>query len=274
MKDILSEIVAHKHEEMAHLERQLPTARVAERYEAMKAEGSLPGLPSMRQSLADSPTGIIAEFKRRSPSKGWINEAAQPHEVPLGYAQAGAAALSVLTDEPYFGGRLAALRAAYATVRSHRLRTPLLRKDFVVSERQLLEARILGASAVLLIAACLPIDRYRELLDYAHGLGLEVLLELHSESELPYADSPVDMVGVNNRNLGTFHTDVQNSFRLAQLLPSDKLLVSESGIEQPETIRQLREVGYRGFLIGETFMKTADPAAALSQLLDQLQTPC
>lgn len=272
MKDILSEIIDHKRVELAQRELVVPTSAVRERYERLREQrGGLAQLPSMRAALEASPTGIIAEFKRRSPSKGWIKEEGEAHVIPLSYAQAGAAALSVLTDEHFFGGKLAHLRAAYATTRCEKIYTPLLRKDFIISERQLLEARLLGASAVLLIAACLSLEEYHHLLDYAHSLGLEVLLEIHQESELPYADSSVEMVGVNNRNLGTFHTDVANSFRLAQQLPADKLLVSESGIDQPETLRELREAGFRGFLMGEAFMRTPNPGDTLQQFLHNLK---
>lgn len=271
MKDILSEIIDHKRAELSQRELVVPTASIRKRYDFLREQrNGLPQTPSMRAALEASPTGIIAEFKRRSPSKGWIKEEGEAHVIPLAYAQAGAAAISVLTDEHFFGGTLGHLRAAYASTRSHRIYPPLLRKDFIISERQLLEARLLGASAVLLIAACLTLDEYRHLLNYAHELGLEVLLEIHHESELSYADSDVEMVGVNNRNLGTFHTDVTNSFRLAKQLPSDKLLVSESGIDQPETLCQLREAGFRGFLMGEAFMRTPYPGDTLQQFLQNL----
>jgi indole-3-glycerol phosphate synthase len=147
---------------------------------------------------------------------------------------------------------------------------PILRKDFIIDEYQLFQARHIGADAVLLIAADLSKQEVRSLTALAHDLALEVLLELHSEHELDYADIDVDALGVNNRNLGTFVTDVQNSFRLASQLPQDKVLVSESGISNPDTIRLLREAGYRGFLIGETFMKTDNPGEALKNFISQL----
>lgn len=270
MHDILHDIITHKHDFLAQAEQQLPTDRLIARYVQMQADKQLPALPSMRQALEQSPTGIIAEFKRRSPSKGWFNAEAEAHSLPLAYAQSGAAAISVLTDEAFFGGRLGDLRNAYATIRAHRLPTPLLRKDFIISERQLYEARLLGASAVLLIAACLPFERYLELLQLAHQLGLEVLLEIHSPDELPYALTPVEMVGVNNRHLGTFHTDLATSFQLAPQLPADKLLVSESGISEPNTIATLRQEGFRGFLIGETFMRSTQPDAALRTFIQAI----
>ena len=147
---------------------------------------------------------------------------------------------------------------------------PILRKDFIVDEYQLFQAREIGADAVLLIAADLTKSECRQLAHTAHELQLETLLEVHSEPELEYVGDDIDMVGVNNRNLGTFHTDVQNSFRLASLLPRDYLLVSESGISNPATVRQLREAGFRGFLIGETFMKTPDPGQALQTFINSI----
>ena len=222
----------------------------------------------MKQALAASSTGIISEFKRRSPSKGWINEAAQAEEIPASYEAAGAAALSILTDEKFFGGTLRDIRTARPLVR-----IPILRKDFIIDEYQLLQACIVGADAVLLIAACLSPEQCSTLTAQAHELGLEVLLEIHSPSELSYINKEVDMVGVNNRNLGSFVTDVENSFRIARQLreathgPASPLLVSESGISDPETICRLRAAGFRGFLIGETFMKTANPGETLKEFI-------
>ena len=217
---------------------------------------------SLSQALAEDDFGIIAEFKRKSPSKGWIKEDGKPEVIPPSYEKAGAAALSILTDEKYFGGSLDFIKKARPLVN-----LPILRKDFIIDEYQLFQARHIGADAVLLIAADLGKQEVRALTALAHELGLEVLLELHAEHELDYAEIDVDAVGVNNRNLGTFVTDVQNSFRLAARLPQDKVLVSESGISNPDTIRLLREAGYRGFLIGETFMKTDDPGQALHQFI-------
>lgn len=222
--------------------------------------------PSLRQALLDSPTGIIAEFKRRSPSKGWIKEEGRATEIPLSYQQNGAAALSILTDKQYFGGHDRFIMEA----RQSGVTLPVLYKNFVIDELQLYEALLCGASAVLLIAACLPKQRLQQLMVKAHELGLEVLLEMHGEEELEYCELQPDVYGINNRNLGSFVTDVENSFRLAEKLPKDAVKVSESGISKPETIRQLRQAGFRGFLIGETFMKTPDPGLALKQLIEQL----
>ena len=205
-------------------------------------------------------------FKRRSPSKGWIKEEGKAEVIPLSYQQNGAAAISILTDEHYFGGCDDFIRMA----RKSGVTIPVLYKNFVIDEAQLYAAALCGASAVLLIAACLTKQECKRLLEKAHALGLEVLLEMHSEEELEYAELDPDLCGINNRNLGSFVTDVENSFRLAELLPKDAVKVSESGISNPETVKALRQVGFRGFLIGENFMKTADPGQALNDFLTQL----
>ena len=262
MNDILEEIVAHKRKELKELKGILPLHDLAEKVEECLENDKRHTL-SMRQSLAESDSGIIAEFKRRSPSKGWIKEDGEPTVIPPSYAENGAAALSILTDEKFFGGKLKFIQQARPLV-PH---TPILRKDFIIDEYQLLQARQIGADAVLLIAACLSKQKCKELARKAHALGLETLLEVHSEPELEYVGDNIDMVGVNNRNLGTFHTDVQNSYRLANLLPKDYLLVSESGISNPLTVRELRQAGFRGFLIGETFMKTPNPGLSLKEFI-------
>ncbi len=263
MKDILEEIVAYKRTEVAAQKEQMPPRKLYAEVERMMAEGV--EKRSLSQALTENDYGIIAEFKRKSPSKGWIKEDGKPEEIPLAYEQNGAAALSILTDEKYFGGSLDFVRKARPLVN-----LPILRKDFIIDEYQLFQARHVGADAVLLIAADLKKEEVRSLTVMAHELALEVLLELHSEHELDYADLPVDAIGVNNRNLGTFVTDVQNSFRMAGRLPEDRVLVSESGIAGPDVIRLLREAGYRGFLIGESFMKTDDPGLALKQFIKEL----
>ena len=222
--------------------------------------------PSLREALLRSDTGIIAEFKRRSPSKGWIKEEGRADVIPLSYQQNGAAALSILTDEHYFGGHDDFIRQA----RKSGVTLPILYKNFVISEAQLYAAALCGASAVLLIAACLSKAECKQLIDKAHELGLEVLLEMHAESELEYAELEPDLCGINNRNLGSFVTDVENSFRLAELLPKDAVKVSESGISNPDTVKALRQAGFNGFLIGENFMKTADPGQALNDFISQI----
>ena len=253
--DILQEIIAHKQHELKLLYAQKP---------------------SLRQALLQSDSGIIAEFKRRSPSKGWIKEDGRADEIPLSYQQHGAAALSILTDAYYFGGSDDFIRQA----RQSGVTLPVLYKNFIIDEAQLYAAALCGASAVLLIAACLGKQECKRLLDKAHLLGLEVLLEMHSEDELEYAELGPDLCGINNRNLGTFVTDVENSYRLAERLQSicgcctatssAPVLVSESGISSPQTVYELRQAGFRGFLIGETFMKTADPGMALNDFISKI----
>ena len=267
MKDILSEIIAHKQTEI-ELQKQTVSPEQLQEQAGIIIRENAAHRRSMKQALAASSTGIISEFKRRSPSKGWINEAARAEEIPAAYEAAGAAALSILTDEKFFGGTLLDIRTARPLVR-----IPILRKDFIIDEYQLLQACIVGADAVLLIASCLSPEQCSTLTAQAHELGLEVLLEIHSPSELSYINKEVDMVGVNNRNLGSFVTDVENSFRIARQLresthgPASPLLVSESGISDPETICRLRAAGFRGFLIGETFMKTANPGETLKEFI-------
>ncbi len=257
MQDILQQIIATKREELERMRRKKP---------------------SLRDALLQSETGIIAEFKRRSPSKGWIKEEGRADVIPLSYQQNGAAALSILTDKQYFGGHDDFIR----TARQSGVTIPVLYKNFVIDEMQLYEAALCGASAVLLIASCLPKEKLRALVVKAHKLGLEVLLEMHSEEELDYCDVEPDVYGINNRNLGSFVTDVENSFRLAERLrsvcgcatttSSTPVLVSESGISRPETIRELRQAGFRGFLIGETFMKTPDPGATLKAFIQEINS--
>ncbi|MEZ0487852.1 indole-3-glycerol phosphate synthase TrpC [Fibrella aquatica] len=214
--------------------------------------------------LAPDSTGVISEFKRKSPSKGVINDRVDVAETTRGYVAAGAAVLSVLTDEPFFGGTPADLQAA----RAANPQTPILRKDFVVDAYQLLEAKAWGADLVLLIASCLSPDQIRSLSEYAHELGMEVLLEVHDADELQRSlCESVDLVGVNNRNLKTFVTDIDTSVQLASQIPDQYVKVTESGLHDAETMVRLHEVGYQAFLIGEAFMKTDDPATALRHLV-------
>ena len=245
MQDILQEIVAHKHLEIEQLCAKKP---------------------SLREALQNSDSGIIAEFKRRSPSKGWIKEEGLANEIPLSYQHNGAAAISILTDEKYFGGCDEFIRIA----RKSGVSIPILYKNFVIDEAQLYAAALCGASAVLLIAACLTKAKCKQLMDKAHSLGLEVLLEMHSEEELEYAEMQPDVCGINNRHLGSFVTDVETSFLLAEKLPKDAVKVSESGISNPATVKALQEAGFKGFLIGENFMKTPDPGQALAEFISKL----
>ena len=262
MQDILSEIVANKHIEVERFKAALSEREIHRRVEPLLDFS----VASMSQALATSDSGIIAEFKRKSPSKGWIKEDGRADLIPLSYQQNGASALSILADEKFFGGSDEFIK----TARHSGVNIPILYKNFVIDEYQLFQARLCGASAVLLIAADLKKAECKSLLKTAHDLGLEVLLEMHSEPELEYAELEPDMCGINNRNLGSFVTDVQNSFRLAELLPKEAVKVSESGISNPDTVRALRLAGFRGFLIGENFMKTADPGKSLKEFVSKV----
>ncbi len=259
-QDILSEIIANKRFEIDFQKQSVSLEQLQNSLTDKSAKRS------MKASLQENPPGIIAEFKRRSPSKGWINKEAGIQEIIPAYELAGAAALSILTDEKFFGGTLLDIKTARP------LTNLPIRKDFIVDEYQLYQAKIVGADAVLLIAAALSVEKFRILMEKAHELGLEVLLEIHSEDELEYISPEVDMVGVNNRNLGSFHTDIRNSFRLAELLPQDTVLVSESGISAPENIQELKKAGFSGFLIGETFMKTDNPGDTLRNFIRNMDT--
>ncbi len=217
--------------------------------------------------LRDDKEGIIAEIKRKSPSKGVINHHLNVERTSIGYMQAGASALSVLTDAEFFGGKNEDL----TTARKYNF-CPILRKDFIIEEYQIVEAKSIGADTVLLIAACLEPQRLKELADFAKSLGLEVLLEVHNQEELQKSLNPsVDMVGVNNRNLATFETSVETSKELASQIPSEFVKVSESGINDPKVVADLRTYGYRGFLIGEYFMQHARPEEATERFIRELK---
>lgn len=262
MADILEEIVAWKRREVEIMKEMQPTQKLQRIIE----EQTYYKRPPIADALKTSQTGIIAEFKRKSPSLGWINEDAKPGNVPFSYQQNGAAAVSILTDNRYFGGDDSFVKEA----RMSGVRIPILYKNFIIDEHQLYQARLSGASTVLLIAACLDLHECKRLLYAAHSLGLEVLLEMHDEDELEYAELGPDLYGINNRHLGTFQTDVETSFRLCEQLPDNAVKVSESGISNPETVRQLREAGFQGFLIGEAFMKTEDPGLALADFIAKI----
>ncbi len=223
---------------------------------------------SFRDFLLDpARTGIIAEFKRKSPSKGIINDEVKVREVTKAYEHAGASALSVLTDRNFFGGSktdlLIAARFCYV---------PILRKDFMIDEYQIVEAKTLGADIVLLIAAILTPTEIKQFAALAKSIGLNVLLEVHNLEELERSlDDNIDAIGVNNRNLADFTVSVENSFRLVEHIPDKFLKVSESAISDPETIKQLKAVGFNGFLIGENFMRQADPGAAMEAFVSELK---
>ncbi|MEI6950187.1 indole-3-glycerol phosphate synthase TrpC [Paraflavisolibacter sp. H34] len=259
--NILDKIIAQKRVEVAKRKAEVPAAELE--------KGAFFKSPtySLRQSLLDeSKTGIIAEFKRKSPSKGIINGSASVEEVTAAYADNGASGISVLTDGEFFGGSLLDLQKA-AIIN----KIPLLRKDFMIDEYQLLEAKAYGASVILLIAANLSVAEVKTLARAARNLGLEVLLEIHNEEELAHICDEVDLVGVNNRNLKTFEVSLEQSVGLSNLIPADKLKISESGIHKVEDIRYLQQYGYQGFLIGENFMKSAQPGDAFKKFVDDLR---
>ncbi len=258
--NILDKIIADKQIEVAN--RKLSTSITDLENAPAFARQCL----SLKQNLLNSESGIISEFKRKSPSLGWIHENADVVKVTEGYSNAGASGISILTDFQYFGGTPQDLIAA----RPH-VTCPILRKDFVIDEYQLFEAKAIGADVVLLIAAALTVVETLKLARKAHDLGLEVLLEVHNAEELGHANDFVDMLGVNNRNLKTFEQSIQTSFDLAELIPDQFVKVSESGISKTETVKELRKVGYRGFLMGENFMKEEKPDEALLKFIAGLK---
>jgi len=221
---------------------------------------------SLKQFLLDdTKTGIIAEFKRRSPSKGIINDKVDVEEVTRAYTEFGASCLSVLTDEHFFGGSTKDLKRARVN------HIPILRKDFIIDEYQIVEARSMGADVILLIAACLTPQRVKELATFAKKLQLEVLLEIHNEEELQHICTETEIVGVNNRDLKTFTVDINRSIELSKKIPADKIKIAESGIHDIETILIFKKAGFKGFLIGENFMKQPDPMIAFADFANQLK---
>ncbi len=216
--------------------------------------------------LRPEKTGIIAEFKKRSPSKGIINNCSFTGEVVTAYEKYGASAVSVLTDEEFFGGSLDHLAEAASLIH-----IPVLRKDFMIDEYQLAEAKAYGADVILLIAACLTIEEVKNLSFAAKRLQLDVLLEIHDESDLKHICDDVDVVGINNRNLKTFAVDINNSIELCKKIPSQKIKISESGLDNVETILHLKQNGFSGFLMGEKFMKESNPGKAFGEFVNELK---
>jgi indole-3-glycerol phosphate synthase len=258
---ILDNIIAEKYKEVEAQKVLVPVSKL------MMMKGFKRKTISLKDALVKpGSSGIIAEFKRKSPSKGTINKRVKVEVVTSGYAHAGVAGLSILTDRQFFGGSLIDLMAVR---RINRL--PILRKDFIVDEYQIIEAKAAGADVILLIAAALELDKIKKLATCAKSLGLEILFEIHAKEELDKIIDEVDMVGVNNRNLKNFKVDIEHSLKLAQELPDKFVKVSESGIDNPETINYLKEYGFKGFLIGETFMKQANPGKACEEFIMQLR---
>ncbi|MFT3980018.1 MAG: indole-3-glycerol phosphate synthase TrpC [Ferruginibacter sp.] len=254
--NILDTITVHKKEELVRLKKQ--SSVNALRSTALFERNCV---SMTRRLLQPAATGIIAEFKRKSPSKGIINASVTVEDVTAAYTTAGASGLSVLTDEHFFGGSNADLLKARVNDNA------ILRKDFIVDAWQLTESKSIGADVILLIAACLSPSQVREYAAEAKELGMEVLLELHEEAELEHVCDTVDMVGINNRSLKTFEVDVNRSVALSKMLPAGKIKVAESGIDDPSMIRLFRNEGYKGFLMGEHFMKQQDPGAAFQHFV-------
>jgi len=259
---ILEKIVEKKKEEVAHNKRLYPVALLEN---SPFFDG--PTVSLSKYLLREDKSGIIAEFKRRSPSKPKINLYADVEEVTVGYMQAGASALSILTDNPFFGGSSNDLIIA----RKNNF-CPILRKDFIIDEYQILEARSIGADAVLLICEILSKNQVKHLAQFALSLGLEVLLELHSEDQLNKICDEVQVIGVNNRNLKIFKTNIDFSKNLFPKLPKEKVKISESGIHDPGDLLDLQQIGYQGFLIGEKFMNEAIPGDACKYFIQKIHS--
>ena len=262
MATILDEIIAHKEKEVADMMSLFPEKLLE------KSLYFTTPVVSMKKYLTEpGRSGVIAEYKRKSPSKGIINDSAPVERTTIGYMQAGASALSILTDTEYFGGKNADLM----TARKFNF-CPILRKDFIVSKYQIMEAKSIGADVVLLIAAAMTPERLKELATFAKTLGLEVLMEVHDEDELKYnLHDEVDMIGVNNRDLKTFEVSLDVSKRLAEHIPDKYVKVAESGLKGPEDIVELKKYGYQGFLIGESFMTSGRPDRAAERLIQRVR---
>ena len=258
--NILDKIIEHKKTEVAN-SKQLISVE-----ELKKQKNFDRKIFSLKDFLFDeTKTGIISEFKRRSPSKGIINDKADVVEVTKAYTANGASCLSVLTDSTFFGGSADDLRRARVN------NIPILRKDFIIDEYQLVEAKAMGADVILLIAACLKPGKVKDLATFAKQLKLEVLLEIHGEEELGHICDEIDFVGVNNRDLRTFAVDINRSIELSKKIPADKIKIAESGIDKTEMIKIFKEAGFKGFLMGENFMKATDPGEAFKQFVQQLK---
>jgi indole-3-glycerol phosphate synthase len=260
--NILEKIIAHKKIEVTERKSAVPVSALEKSNFFLR-----PTLSLKEFLLKDKATGIIAEFKRRSPSKGVINDKADVVAVTKAYADNGASCLSVLTDETFFGGSTDDL------VKARINEVPLLRKDFIIDEYQLLEAKAMGADVILLIAACLTAERVKQLATFAKSLDLSVLLELHGEDELEHICAATELVGINNRDLKTFTVDIDKSLRMAEKIPAGKIKIAESGINAIANIRLFKENGFKGFLIGENFMKEEDPGAAFAKFARELTSP-
>lgn len=258
--NILEKIVLRKKEEIAEQKTAVSLELLKDHAYYHRSVYSL--VNTLRN---ENSSGIIAEFKRRSPSKGIINDRVDPVAVTSSYQDAGAAAVSILTDTDFFGGSSEdVIRARVG------LKIPILRKEFIIDPYQIHEAKHLGADLILLIAACLSPSQVHDLSAEAKSIGLEVLLELHDEDELDHVCETIDLVGINNRSLKTFDVDIERSLRMASAIPEGKPKIAESGIDDPEQVKMFRKNGYQGFLIGENFMRHSDPGNALKQFISKI----
>ncbi|WP_326982917.1 indole-3-glycerol phosphate synthase TrpC [Chryseobacterium sp. MYb264] len=256
--NILDKIIQRKKEEVALSKSQISIEKLKDS-EFFGRETF-----SLKESITNK-SGIIAEFKRQSPSKGIINDQVSPLEVASAYENFGASGISILTDKDFFGGSFDDI----LSVRNH-IDIPILRKDFMIDEYQFYEAKSIGADVILLIAACLTPQQVQEFTDLSHELGMEVLLEIHTEEELKHFNKNVDLVGINNRNLKDFKVDLQHSVQLKNQLPDDVLSVAESGIYSIENFQYLKEKGFNGFLMGEYFMKNNNPSRAFEEFTSNI----
>jgi indole-3-glycerol phosphate synthase len=259
---ILDKIIAFKKKEVAKIKADVSVKRLVESPNFKRQPISL-----KKSLLEPYSTGIIAEFKRQSPSKGIINDTASIEEVTEGYLEADVAAQSILTDTSFFGGTMVDLMKA----RSINTTKPILRKDFIVDGFQIVEAKAIGADVILLIAACLTKEEIKNYGQLANDLGLEVLYEVHTQEDLDKIDLTNKIIGINNRNLKTFEVDLEHSIELVSQIPSSCIRVSESGISDPRIVTGLKEYDFKGFLIGENFMKTENPGIACEEFISQIR---
>ncbi|MGZ4073329.1 MAG: indole-3-glycerol phosphate synthase TrpC [Bacteroidia bacterium] len=258
--NLLDQIISHKKKEVEERKSLYPVKLL----ERSTCFGS-PTVSFKKYLLRKDKLGIIAEFKRKSPSKGMINKYADIERTSIGYMQAGASALSILTDQEFFGGKNTDL----ATARKFNY-CPILRKDFIIDEYQIIEAKSIGADVILLLANVLSADEIKQFAQFAKSLGLEILLEVRDKEELKTINQFIDAVGVNNRNLKDFTVNVSQSFDLVNLIPNDFVKISESGIDSPKTIIDLKQAGFNGFLVGELFMKTSRPEITCSNFIKEI----
>jgi len=258
--NILDKIIAHKREELV-----IRKMMVSEKELVKSTYFDRACLSLCKNLLQENATGIIAEFKRKSPSKGFINQFADVVTITNAYTKFGASGISVLTDHEFFGGNTEDI------IKARQNEIPILRKDFIIDPYQIINSKAMGADVILLIAACLSPAEVKSLASLAKQVGLEILLELHDDDELAHICDEIDMVGINNRNLKTFEVDINRSLKLAEQIPSEKVKIAESGITNVETIKLFKEAGFKGFLIGENFMKEKDTAGAFQKFVEQLK---